>query len=164
MPERVIKLAELVGETMTEKLRDIEGLSRSTKLLALNGYIESACFGAEGATFGVVAREVGGVASSAKDLSEDLSGRLTPLVAELADLGRRLVGEVRGERLSELALNAVELIDRNLYERSCDVRWWATDPALTAGCVEASDPATPPTPVVGSTSFSTPTRSTSTFG
>jgi hypothetical protein len=141
MPERVIRLAELVGEATSEKLRDIEGLSRSTKLLALNALIESARFGAEGATFAVVAREVGAVATSAKELSEDLSGRLTPLVEELAGLGRRLVGEVRGERLSDLALTAVELIDRNLYERSCDVRWWATDPALTAGCVEASDPA-----------------------
>jgi C4-dicarboxylate-specific signal transduction histidine kinase len=29
----------------------------------------------------------------------------------------------------DLSLNAVELIDRNLYERTCDVRWWATDSA-----------------------------------
>jgi hypothetical protein len=36
----------------------------------------------------------------------------------------------QGERLTDLALNAVELIDRNLYERSCDVRWWATDSAV----------------------------------
>ena len=29
-----------------------------------------------------------------------------------------------------LALNIIEIIDRNLYERSCDVRWWATDSAV----------------------------------
>ena len=29
--------------------------------------------------------------------------------------------------MDNLALNAIELIDRNLYERTCDVRWWATD-------------------------------------
>jgi hypothetical protein len=29
--------------------------------------------------------------------------------------------------LCDLALTTVDLIDRNLYERSCDVRWWATD-------------------------------------
>lgn len=29
-----------------------------------------------------------------------------------------------------MARNAVEIIDRNLYERSCDVRWWATDSAV----------------------------------
>ncbi|MDH8639244.1 chemotaxis protein, partial [Klebsiella pneumoniae] len=26
--------------------------------------------------------------------------------------------------------NAIEIIDRNLYERTCDVRWWATDSAV----------------------------------
>jgi hypothetical protein len=30
----------------------------------------------------------------------------------------------------DLSLNAIELIDRNLYERTCDVRWWATDSAV----------------------------------
>ncbi len=24
----------------------------------------------------------------------------------------------------------IDVIDRNLYERSCDVRWWATDSAV----------------------------------
>lgn len=37
---------------------------------------------------------------------------------------------LRGERMVDLALDAVELIDRNLYERTCDVRWWATDSAV----------------------------------
>ncbi len=27
---------------------------------------------------------------------------------------------------ADLSRNVVEIIDRNLYERSCDVRWWAT--------------------------------------
>jgi hypothetical protein len=26
------------------------------------------------------------------------------------------------------------VLDRTLYERSCDVRWWATEPALVAAC------------------------------
>jgi hypothetical protein len=35
-----------------------------------------------------------------------------------------------------LALNMIDIIDRNLYERSCDVRWWATDSAVV-DCVAA---------------------------
>jgi C4-dicarboxylate-specific signal transduction histidine kinase len=41
----------------------------------------------------------------------------------------------------DLSLNAIELIDRNLYERTCDVRWWATDAAV-ADCAAAPDTAT----------------------
>ncbi|MCG5514091.1 cache domain-containing protein [Ectothiorhodospira shaposhnikovii] len=40
--------------------------------------------------------------------------------------------ELRGQRFTDLSRNVVELIDRNLFERSCDVRWWATESALVA--------------------------------
>ena len=40
----------------------------------------------------------------------------------------------------DLSLNAIELIDRNLYERTCDVRWWATDSAIV-GCAATRDAA-----------------------
>jgi C4-dicarboxylate-specific signal transduction histidine kinase len=46
------------------------------------------------------------------------------------------VRNVRGARLADLAHNAIEVADRNLYERSCDVRWWATDGAVV-DCVAA---------------------------
>jgi len=42
----------------------------------------------------------------------------------------RMSEKSRGERIVDLSLNAIELIDRNLYERTCDVRWWATDFAV----------------------------------
>jgi hypothetical protein len=32
--------------------------------------------------------------------------------------------------MGDLSLNAIELIDRNLYERTCEVRWWVTDSAV----------------------------------
>lgn len=41
----------------------------------------------------------------------------------LRDVGRSMVAEVRGSRLVDLALNAIEIMDRNRYERTCDVRW-----------------------------------------
>src|SRR5258708_40083844 len=51
-------------------------------------------------------------------------------VADLNLLGRKLIASIRGSRLADLALNVIDIIDRNLYERSCDVRWWATDSAV----------------------------------
>jgi hypothetical protein len=41
----------------------------------------------------------------------------------------------------DLALNTVEIMDRNLYERSCDVRWWATDAAVVECCTEGTEAA-----------------------
>jgi hypothetical protein len=49
-----------------------------------------------------------------------------------------MVQQFRGARYTDLALNAVEIIDRNLYERSCDVRWWATDSAVVGAAENTS--------------------------
>lgn len=41
-----------------------------------------------------------------------------------------MVGKLEGARLIDLAESLVQLIVRNLYERTADVRWWATEPVL----------------------------------
>ena len=72
------------------------------------------------------------IAGLARELEADVDGRIVGLQEQVS----RLVTRAQGERLVDLALNAVELIDRNLYERTCDVRWWATDAALVACAAE----------------------------
>jgi hypothetical protein len=62
-------------------------------------------------------------------------------LATLGRLGSQMAAEVRGRRLVDLALGAIEIIDRNLYERTCDVRWWATDAAVVQA-LETPGPAT----------------------
>jgi hypothetical protein len=71
----------------------------------------------------------------ARELEAHLSGRITELQGAIA----AMASHAQGERLVDLALNAVELIDRNLYERTCDVRWWATDAAVVACAADAND-------------------------
>ncbi len=58
-------------------------------------------------------------------------------IGALNEVGSQLIASQRCSRATDLALNMIEIIDRNLYERSCDVRWWATDSAMVAA---ASDP------------------------
>jgi hypothetical protein len=138
VPERVVALAEQVGEQSSARLRDLDAIARATRMLALNALVEAARAGEVGRGFAVVASEVKQIAEQAAAISSGLSGELGPTVAELHQLGTGLVTQVRGQRLADLALNAVELIDRNLYERTCDVRWWATDAAIVAAATEGS--------------------------
>ena len=134
MPERVVRLAAEVSDVANKKLNEIDRVADMTRMLALNARIEATHAGSHGDGFAVVADEVGRVAKTIRGLSEGLSSELTPRVEALDGLGRGLVEQVRGQRLADLALNCVELIDRNLYERSCDVRWWATDSAVVEAC------------------------------
>lgn len=134
MPERVVDLANEVSDLATDKLKAIEHVADQTRMLAINARIQAAHAGDAGAAFAVVAQEVGGVASQVRGLSESLASELAPRIGRIDALGRDLVEQVPGQRMADLALNAIELIDRNLYERSCDVRWWATDSAMVDAC------------------------------
>jgi hypothetical protein len=136
MPERVVELARTVSTIANEKVDGIQRINAHAHLLALNAQIEAARAGAAGAGFGVVAKEVKSIATAIRQLTSDLTDQLQPRLAELDTLGRSLVASVRGTRLSDLALNLIEIVDRNLYERSCDVRWWATDSAVVQACNE----------------------------
>jgi hypothetical protein len=137
-PERIIELSRHVSDVAEGKINEINTITRETRILALNALIESARAGESGRGFGVVANEVKTISDRITQISHQLSSELAGAIAELVSLGQGLVHQVRGQRLSDLAFNMIEIIDRNLYERSCDVRWWATDAAAVDAVAKPS--------------------------
>lgn len=134
-PERIALLARLLTEKMSKAIEEIDEINDRTHLLSLNARIESARAGGEaGAAFGVVASAIKGLSEKSSQVAIQMANETQTAIAELERISSELVlnlGDVRGTRLSDLALTNMELIDRNLYERSCDVRWWATDSSVT---------------------------------
>ena len=134
MPERVVALTRDVRSLTDQAIVDIQALLARTRILALNAKIEAARAGEAGQAFGVVAGEVNEVSTRISDLAAALGADLAERTGELERLGTNLVEQVRGTRLADLALNAIETVDRNLFERTADVRWWATDSAFVSVC------------------------------
>ncbi|MBF0165984.1 MAG: chemotaxis protein [Alphaproteobacteria bacterium] len=130
-PERIVELSRAVSEIAGDKIKVIKTVTGATKILALNALIEASRAGEAGKGFAVVASEVKTISTQIANVTQELENELTSRVLELTRLGELMVSHVRGTRLMDLAYNMIEIIDRNLYERSCDVRWWATDSALT---------------------------------
>jgi len=136
MPERVVALAGEVNAITSAKVAEIKRITQRTEILAINARIEAAHAGDAGRGFGVVANEVTEVSQIIASIAGSLVEELATKSSELVRLGQDLVSQVRGGRLVDLALNQIDIIDRNLYERSCDVRWWATDSAVVDACTE----------------------------
>jgi hypothetical protein len=132
-PVSISELIELTNDLRTSAADKISGIQRVTgslRMLALNAMIESARAGAHGRGFSVVAAEVREIAANVGLISEQLQKELTAQIDSLSAHTQSMADAAMGTRMVDLALNAIEIIDRNLYERTCDVRWWATDSAV----------------------------------
>jgi hypothetical protein len=134
-------IAKFVGELaemLTAAIDEINEINSNTRMLALNARIEAARAGEAGAAFSVVAGEVQSLSEKTSNVADELAHKTRDSIDELT----QIIGtSVRGTRLSDIALTNIDLIDRNLYERSCDVRWWATDSSVVDALTQQADAA-----------------------
>jgi hypothetical protein len=136
--QNVTDIVRHLSASLQTTVVEINDINANTHLLALNARIEAARAGTAGAAFGVVAQEMQTLSAKTADAANVLATNTKRTIDDLMEL---IGAKVRGTRLSDIALVNIDLIDRCLYERTCDVRWWATDSsvvdALTAQTSQA---------------------------
>ena len=125
-PEGVRDVIEQINSDLQHYGAANRQVVMQTKLLALNAVIEAARAGDAGKSFAVVAHEVQRLAGQAAQAAETFQSSVEHRISA----SRALVSELEGARLIDLAESLVQLIVRNLYERTADVRLWATDPVF----------------------------------
>ncbi len=137
--DRITELSAQLEDRLSDAIRKISKLNSQTKFVSINAQIEAARAGGRtGAAFGVVAQAILEVSAQTADVAKHLETETHLALAELKNVNRLLATRVRGERLADLALMNIDVIDRNLYERSCDVRWWATDSSVVNAVCQPS--------------------------
>ncbi len=130
MPRRMKRIMSQVQENVLRFAKTNEDIAGKTNLLALNATIEAARAGESGRGFSVVAAEVKGLASQAAKNSTEFRAIMLKQIEEGMTIADKLVNELEGTRLIDISQTMVQLIVRNLFERTADVRWWATDDAF----------------------------------
>ena len=130
MHDDILTIALEMTEKTKRKISDLDQIMLHTRILSMNARLEAARAGEVGKSFAVVAQEMGSVANRVTTLSASLHSGIAEDAARIRTAGQDMALDFRGSRFADLASNAVEIMDRNLYERSCDVRWWATDSAV----------------------------------
>ncbi len=126
--ERITELAVAMEARLNAAIARISDLNGQTKIISVNAKMEAARAGGNaGAAFGVVAQSIQQVSAETARVAQHLATDSRSVCTELREVNTELATRVKGERLSDLALMNIDVIDRNLYERSCDCRWWATD-------------------------------------
>jgi hypothetical protein len=125
--KRVNDFSYTISGSLKEAIREINQINMQSKILSFNAHIESARAGESGRTFGVVATQMNMLSEQTAQVAGKLEGGTKVSTANINQTLKTLGQDIRATRLCDLAMTNIEFIDRNLYERSCDVRWWATD-------------------------------------
>lgn len=129
-PRSMRIVTEAIGSDLERFSAANTHIVKQIKLLAINALIEAARAGETGKGFAVVANEVQRLAQGAADIADQFQENVLGRIGVGRSMADELVREMEGVRLTDLAQTLVQFIVRNLFERTADVRWWATDPAL----------------------------------
>lgn len=113
-------LVELVNKQidMMTNIQEIKRVTQQTRMLSFNSSIEAARAGAAGAGFNVIAKNIQTLADESKTANEHSESQMNKLV--------EMINDIAGVRTADIAYDLIDKIDRNLFERNCDVQAWAT--------------------------------------
>ena len=136
---KVAELADVLAEKMEGAINEIDRINRETHMLSINARIEASRADEAGKAFTVVAEEMNNLSRKTSTVTDKMKQVTHSSVSEIGQIIKEQAVHLHGVRLSDLALTNIDLIDRNLFERTCDVRWWASGISF----VEAAEEKTP---------------------
>ncbi|MGK0291575.1 MAG: hypothetical protein ACI86H_003044, partial [bacterium] len=112
----LLKESCLVPEINRQTFLKVQDDKESIQLISLNGIVFASKLGKRGAALGPIFKQVTKTATFATNKIEELLYEMAEGVLDL-----------HLKSLENFSKQAIDLIDRNLFERSADICWWATD-------------------------------------
>lgn len=108
--------SRLVPEINKQTFAKVQDDKESIQLISLNGIVFASKLGKRGVALGPIFDQI-------KQTGEFTTSKMEDLLKEMA------IGELQLnlQALENFSKQAIDLLDRNLFERAADVRWWSTD-------------------------------------
>ncbi len=108
--------SKIIPDINKQTYRKVQDDKESIQLISLNGIVFASKLGKRGGALGPIFNQI-------TKSGDYVTSRMEDLLKEMAN------GELRLnlKALENFSKQAIDLIDRNLFERSADIRWWATD-------------------------------------
>lgn len=124
----------------TQKATDeINQINDQTHILSLNAAIEAARVGDAGKGFGVISEFMGDLSQQTSDITNSMASNTQEKIKNLNEFLSTNSRQIKGDRLANLSLTNIDLVDRALYERTADVRWWATEQSLVKSLIQKTE-------------------------
>ena len=120
--------SKLIPEKNQQTYREIQRNKGDIQLISINGIILATDLGKAGTSFIPIFDQITTTGNST-------TGKMEELLSEMSSdmLEQNL------KALENFSKQAIDLIDRNLFERAADVRWWSTDHAFWEALQEGSE-------------------------
>ncbi|WP_179370710.1 methyl-accepting chemotaxis protein [Nitrosopumilus ureiphilus] len=128
--DSVIEFISKLSEETQKAIEEINKINDETQVLSLNAAIEAARVGDAGRGFGVISGFMGDLSRMTAKITTDMDSNIQKKIKELNSLISSNSRQIKGDRLANLSFTNIDLIDRVLYERTADVRWWATENSI----------------------------------
>lgn len=126
-PEELLN-SKIIPDINKQTYRKVQDDKESIQLISLNGIVFASKLGKRGGALGPIFNQI-------TKSGDYVTSRMEDLLKEMAN------GELRLnlKALENFSKQAIDLIDRNLFERSADIRWWATDEYFWKALLDPSE-------------------------
>lgn len=108
--------SKIIPDINKQTYRKVQDDKESIQLISLNGIVFASKLGKRGGALGPIFNQI-------TKSGDYVTSRMEDLLKEMANAELQL----NLKALENFSKQAIDLIDRNLFERSADIRWWATD-------------------------------------
>jgi len=137
--DTVIGFISNLSEKTQNTINEINKINDETQMLSINAAIESTRIGDSGRGFGVISGFMGDLSRKTAEITTLMEFNTQKKITELNSFILSNSRKIQGERLVSLSFTNIDLIDRTLYERTADVRWWATENSIVDSLIHQTN-------------------------